>query len=76
MTDNCTYTFTPPTSGDTTIKLKLVQDATGNRVPTWPSNINWAGGEPTWSTAANAVDIATIYYDGTEYWGMAGIGFV
>lgn len=38
--------------------LRLTQDATGTRVPTWFSTIKWAGGSaPTLTTAANKTDI-------------------
>lgn len=38
--------------------LRLVQDGTGSRVPTFFSTIKWpAGVAPTLSTAANAVDV-------------------
>ena len=51
--------------------LRMIQDATGSRVPTWFSTINWIGGSaPTLSTAANAIDVLgfictdTDVYDG------------
>lgn len=38
--------------------LRLVQDATGNRVPVWFTTIKWAAGSaPVLSTGANAVDV-------------------
>src|SRR3990167_2388356 len=75
LTDNATFTFTAP-PGPCNIILKLVQDATGSRNPVWPATVKWSGGaEPTWSTAASAVDIASFYFDGTNYYGQAGIGF-
>lgn len=75
MTGNCTYTFTAP-SGPTTLLLKLVQDATGSRTATWPATVKWQSGTaPTLSTAASAVDIISFYYDGTNYYGSAGLNF-
>lgn len=75
LTDNCTFTFTAP-GGPCNLILKLVQDGTGSRNPTWPATVKWAGGaEPTWSTAADAVDIVSFYYDGTNYYGAANTGF-
>ncbi len=46
--------------------LRLQQDATGSRVPTYGSNIKNAG-TLTLSTGANAVDVLTYVFDGT-YW--------
>lgn len=75
LTDNCTYTFTAP-SGPTNLILKLTQDGTGSRIVTWPAACKWPGGTaPTLSTAANAVDIVSFYYDGSTYWGQVGLNF-
>ncbi len=75
LTGNATFTFTAPL-GPCNLILKLVQDATGSRNPVWPATVKWAGGaEPAWSTAASAVDICAFYFDGTNYYGQAGIGF-
>jgi len=75
LTGDVTFTFTPP-PGPCNLVLKLVQDATGNRNPVWPATVKWAGGvEPSWSTAAGAIDIVSFYYDGTNYFGAAMTGF-
>jgi hypothetical protein len=69
MTGACTYTFTAP-AGPASLVLKLVQDATGSRVATWPATVKWSGGTaPTLTTTANAIDIVTFYFDGTNYYG-------
>ena len=69
LTDNCTYTFTAPT-GTTTLILKLIQDGTGSRVATFPASVKWSGGTaPTLTTTADAIDIISFYYDGTNYYG-------
>ena len=44
----------------------LTQDATGNRLLT--SNMKYAGGAKTLSTAANATDIIYTFFDGTNYY--------
>lgn len=49
------------------VTLALTQDATGGRTITWPSNVKLAGGSLTLSTAANATDIITFVYDGTNW---------
>lgn len=48
--------------------LKVVQDATGSRtITTWTGNYKWAGGTaPILSTAANALDVISFVYDGTN----------
>lgn len=67
--------FTDP-AGVTNLTLKLTQDATGGRTVSWPSNVKWAYGvAPSLSTGAGAVDIINLYFDGTNYYGAAGIGF-
>ena len=55
------------------IIIVLTQDATGNRLLT--STMKWAGGFKTLSTAANSIDIATIWYDGSTYYGALTRGY-
>lgn len=56
--------------------LIVKQDATGNRTLTLPSgSIILGGGSLTLSTAANAVDILTFVYDGTNYYWSLGKGY-
>ena len=75
MTGNCTYTFTAP-SGPCNLILKLIQDGTGSRTATWPATVKWTGGTaPTLSTAATSIDLISLYYDGTNYYGQAGLDF-
>jgi hypothetical protein len=58
---------TGPVAGGTYV-VRIVQDATGNRVVTWPGTFKWPGASvPALSTAANAIDLLTMYYDGTQY---------
>ena len=53
-----------------TYNLIVKQDATGSRILTYGSLFKWAGGTaPTLSTAANAIDIFTFIYDGTNLYG-------
>lgn len=49
-------------------QLRVLQDATGGRVPTLPTG-KWPGGTVgTFSTAANAIDILSVYCDGVSYY--------
>lgn len=65
-----TLAITSPTAGHT-YKIRIIQDATGNRtLTTWPANTKWPNGGtvPTQSNGANQYDIYEIYYDGTNYY--------
>lgn len=64
---NLTPTFTAGFTVGERLTLICVQDATGNRTITWPSNVKLTGGSITLSTAANAVDTIPLYWDGTNW---------
>jgi hypothetical protein len=77
-----TLSFTNPSFGGGATgnyQLKLVQDSSGSRTVLWTGgglSINWVGGiAPTLSTAPNAVDIVSLYFDGTNWWGSYGTNF-
>lgn len=58
--------------------LRVTQDATGGRTLTWPGTIKAPGGKAAGlvlSTAANAVDVVSIYYDGTTGWATIAKAF-
>lgn len=75
LTGNATLTFTNP-GGPSSIILRVVQDATGNRVITWPSSVKWVQGViPTLSTGGNSIDIVAFYFDGTDYYGNISHNF-
>lgn len=47
--------------------IRLYQDSTGSRVPTFNSVFKWSGGiAPTFSTGANKVDLVSCLSDGTN----------
>jgi hypothetical protein len=74
LTGNVTFNaFTSPVSGQT-ITLLITQDGTGNRTLT--SNMKYAGGSKTLSTAAGSIDILTVTYIGTTYYASLSKGFV
>jgi hypothetical protein len=60
-----------PTGGTGTIII--TQDGTGTRTATFGTDgstaVKFAGGTPTLSTAGNAIDVVTIFNDGTNYLG-------
>jgi len=65
--ENQTFTFTPPTN-PCNLMLWLIQDGVGSRTITWPNTCRWPNGtEATLSTAANAVDIVGLAWNGTYY---------
>ena len=75
MTENCVFSFTN-LAGSTRLQLKLIQDSTGSRTASFPSGIKWVGKTaPILTTDANAEDIITFYFDGSSYYGMAGLNF-
>ncbi len=75
MTDNCTFTFDNPSSGGTYL-VKLTQGGAGSFTATWPASVKWVGGAaPTLTTAVGAIDIVTFFYDGTNYFGNAGLAY-
>lgn len=69
MTGNTTISITNVEEGDYGL-LKVIQDATGSRLLTLPANslvIDGGGGAITLTATANAVDILTWVYDGTDF---------
>lgn len=63
------FTLAAP-SGMTTgqsITLIITQDATGSRVMTPNAAYKFAYGQKILSTAANSIDVMSIFYDGTNY---------
>ena len=56
--------------------LKLIQgDGTGLSV-TWPATVKWSGGvAPTLSVGYGIVDVITLVYDGTNFYGVYTLNF-
>ena len=61
-----------PQAGQSMV-IKFIQDATGGR--TLSSTMKWAGGAKTLSPGGNAVDIASVFYDGTTYWASLTLAY-
>lgn len=75
LTANCTLTLSNPISGQAYV-LKLVQDGTGSRTVTWPAAVKWPSATaPTLTTTAAAIDIVSLYYDGTNFYGTSSLAF-
>lgn len=76
---NVTYTMTNP-PGPCNIVFKIIHDATAStytRAFTPSSGAwYWAGGvAPTWTQIANAIDIVSAYFDGTNWYAAANTNF-
>ena len=70
-----TVNFTNP-SGACNLMLKVIQGDGSDTVNTWDSDIKWAGGSaPTLSTGSGEIDIISLYFDGTNYFGVASLDF-
>jgi hypothetical protein len=66
LISNTNLAFTNPKVGTYIIKIK--QDATGNHLLTFPT-IKWSDqSAPTITAAANATDLITLIYDGTDFY--------
>jgi len=75
LTNNCTLTFTEP-QAISGLLLKVVQDATGSRTITLPSEVKWPSGTvPTLTTTAGHIDLISLYYDGTNYFGQSSLDY-
>lgn len=73
LTGNVTFSaFASPVAGQS-LTLIITQDATGSRTLT--STMKFSGGSKTLSTAANSIDILSVFYDGTNYYASLGKGF-
>jgi hypothetical protein len=74
LTGNITFnTVNNIASGDSATFV-LIQDGTGGRTLT--SNMRFAGGTKTLSTAANSQDIISLFYDGSTYYASLTKGYV
>lgn len=74
LATSTTLTLTGGTFG--TFIIKLTQDATGGRVVSWPSNVRWSGGiPPSLTTTGGKVDVISLIFDGTNYYGTYALNF-
>jgi len=69
ITANANFTLNAPTGmlSGSSITLVISQDATGNRAMTPNASYKFGYGIKTLSTAANAVDVMSIFYSGSSY---------
>jgi len=77
LTGNSTLSITNAVAGMYGL-IKVKQDATGSRTLTLPAGskvINGGGGVVALTTAANAVDVLSYFYDGTNYFWTVGYNY-
>jgi hypothetical protein len=77
LTGNSTLSITNAVAGMYGL-IKVKQDATGSRTLTLPAGskvINGGAGVVTLTTAANAVDVLSYFYDGTNYFWTVGYNY-
>ena len=69
FTANANFTLNAPTGIPTggSVTLIITQDATGSRVMTPNAVYKFAYSLKTLSTAANSIDVMSIFYDGSDY---------
>ena len=84
MENNSTVTFATNPTNPCNLLLKVQQGNGGSKVITWAvtsGTIYWPGGgildtdKPTLTTADDETDILSFYFDGTNYFGVASLGF-
>jgi hypothetical protein len=73
LTGNITLSALTNAVAGTGMTIILTQDGTGGRTLT--STMKFLGGVKTLSTAAAAIDIMSVFYDGTTYYASLGKGF-
>ena len=74
LTSNTTFTLSNPVIG--TYIIKLTQGGAGGFLATWPVTIKWSGGiAPVLTTTAGKIDIITLVWDGTAYFGSYALNF-
>ncbi len=73
-----TFAFTNPAISGVNISLEVKQDSVGGRIiTTWDADILWVNNViPTLTTTANATDFFSFYWNGTNYLGSVGKGFL
>ena len=72
-TGNFTFNSISNAVAGTSMTVIITQDGTGGKLLT--STMKFAGGSKTLSTAANAIDIISVFYDGTTYYASLTKGY-
>ena len=79
LTGNTAVVIGNNPDGPCNLIVKVIQADGNDTVSAWSADsgsIYWAGSAaPTLSTGSGDVDIITFYFDGTNYYGAAGLNF-
>jgi hypothetical protein len=68
-------TLSNPIAG-ASYSLAITQAGTGSYTITWPASVKWpAGFTPILSTGVGEIDVISLIYDGTNYYGSAALNF-
>ena len=73
-----TLTFTnTPSEGACVVVIRRVKDNSGTaRTITWPASVKWPGGvAPTLSSTANAIDMISLAYDESVFYGSFQLAY-
>lgn len=73
LNGNLTFSAFSNAVAGQSMTLIVIQDATGSRTLT--STMKFAGAEKTLSTAANSIDILSVFYTGSVYYASLSKGF-
>lgn len=74
LSTSTTLAFTNATVGTYIIKVK--QSGSGSNLITWPTEVLWSGGSaPILTTTVGKVDIVTLVFDSTNYYGSYVLNF-
>jgi hypothetical protein len=73
LTGNITLSSLTNAVAGTSMTIILTQDATGNRLLT--STMKFSGAAKTLTTTASAIDIMSVFYDGTTYYATISKGY-
>ena len=76
LSGSITLTALNNTLAGKTYRIRVIQGGSGSYTIAWPANVKWPGGTPpTLSTSVGAIDIITLYCDGTDLYGDAKLGY-
>jgi hypothetical protein len=76
LTGNSTINSIQNIQRGQSLTLIITQDSTGGRTLTMGSSFKFAGGVNTLSTAANAIDVMSIFYTGSTYIASLSTNFI
>lgn len=73
-TGNLTFTLNNGRTGGRYI-IKIVQDESGSRTYTWPSNVLWSGGTAPTGSGGAKIDVISLVFDGSTFYAASSVNF-